>query len=202
MPRAFSSISFSDSVKTAQTRYGSRDQNQRFEYADDPRNTLTEREIRFIESRDSFYQASVSETGWPYVQHRGGPAGFLRVLDSHTIGYGDFKGNQQYISTGNINAHERIALILMDYPNRHRLKLWGRARIIHETEAPELIARLKMPDYHAQVERGIIIHIEAVDWNCTKHIIPRYTETEVARIMAPIIEENRQLREQSGATDT
>lgn len=196
MPRAFASISFTDSVKAAQSRYGSRDRNRGFELADDPRNELTEQDAEFIEARDSFYQASVSETGWPYVQHRGGPIGFLRVLDSRTIGYADFSGNKQYISVGNMNANDHIALILMDYPNRRRLKLWGRARIIHEIDAPKLIARLDVPGYRARVERGIVIHIEAIEWNCPQHITPRYTEAELEHVMAPLIEENRQLREQ------
>ncbi len=196
MPRAFSSISFTDSVKAAQNRYGSRDKNMGFEMAEDARNQLTEQNIEFIEARNSFYQASISETGWPYVQHRGGPEGFLRVLDEHSIGYADFGGNKQYISVGNMNANNHVMLILMDYPNRRRLKLWGSARIIHESEHSELIARLTMPDYQAPVERGIVIHIEAIDWNCQKHITPRYTETEMKHILDPLREENRLLQEQ------
>ena len=196
MPRAFSTIGFTESVKAAQSRYGSRERNIGFEISDDPRNELAEQDAEFIAARDSFFQSSVSETGWPYVQHRGGPAGFLRVLGKRTIGYADFSGNRQYISVGNLNANDRIALILMDYPNRRRLKLWGRVSIIHESDDPELIARLEMPGYSAPVERGIIIHLEAIDWNCQKHITPRYTEDELAHVMAPLIEENRQLHEQ------
>ena len=196
MPRAFARISFTDSVKAAQSRYGSRDNNLGFELAQDPRNELTEHDAEFIEARDSFYQASVSESGWPYVQHRGGPVGFVRVLDTRTIGYADFSGNKQYISVGNMNANERIALILMDYPNRRRLKLWGRAAIIHEIDDPALIARLEVTSYRARVERGVVIQIEAMDWNCPRHIIPRYTEAELEHVLAPLMEENRQLREQ------
>jgi uncharacterized protein len=140
--------------------------------------------------------ATISENGWPYVQHRGGPAGFLQVLDNRTIGFADFKGNRQYLSVGNLNANARISLILMDYPNRRRLKLWGTTRIVHEDEVPELIARLQITDYKARVERGIVIQIEAIEWNCPQHITPRYSEAEVDHVLQPLLEENKQLREQ------
>src|SRR6478609_5190233 len=130
MPSAFASISFTESVKAAQSLYGSRERNRLFELSEDPRNELGEFETEFIEARDSFYQATVSENGWPYVQHRGGPVGFLKVLDSRTIGYADFRGNKQYLSVGNLNANPRVSLILMDYPNRLRLKLWGTVSIV------------------------------------------------------------------------
>lgn len=194
MPRAFADISFTPSVKAAQVRYGSRENNRGFELAEDPRNELQDHEIEFIASRDSFYQATVSESGWPYVQHRGGPAGFLRVLDARTIGYADFRGNRQYLSVGNLNANDRVSLILMDYANRRRLKLWGRARIVHEADAPELIAQLAVPGYRAQVERGVLIHIEAIDWNCLQHITPRFTQAEVNAAVAPLLAELNALR--------
>lgn len=194
MPRAFAEIAFTPSVRAAQTLYGSRDSNRGFELAEDPRNTLQEHDAAFIEARDSFYQATVGENGWPYVQHRGGPTGFLRVLDERTIGYADFRGNAQYLSVGNLNAEPRIALILMDYGSRRRMKLWGRARLVHEIDDPALIARLEVPAYRARVERGVVIAIEAVEWNCPQHITPRFTETEVEKLLAPLIEENRQLR--------
>ena len=196
MPTAFATIAFTESVKTAQTRYGSRENNQRFEISDDPRNQLGEFEAEFIQARDSFYMATISENGWPYVQHRGGPAGFLQVIDDRTIGFADFKGNRQYLSVGNLNANARTSLILMDYPNRRRLKLWGTTRIIHEADEPELIKRLEIPDYKARVERGIVITIEAIEWNCPQHITPRYSEAEVDHVLQPLIEENKQLREQ------
>lgn len=195
MPNAFATISFTESVKAAQTRYGSRESNQHFELSNDPRNQLGEFEQAFIEKRDSFYMATISENGWPYVQHRGGPAGFIKVLDNRTIGFADFKGNRQYLSVGNLNANPRVSIILMDYPNRRRLKLWGTTRIIHEDEAPELIARLQMTDYRARVERGIVIQIEAIEWNCPQHITPRYSEAEVDHVLQPLLEENKQLRE-------
>ena len=194
MPKAFATISFTESVKAAQSLYGSRERNQAFELADDPRNELSEFEAEFIEARDSFYQATISENGWPYVQHRGGPAGFLRVLDKQTIGYADFSGNKQYLSVGNLNANPRISMILMDYANRRRLKLWGTVRIVHESEYPEIIARLEVPSYRARVERGIIIHIEAIEWNCPQHITRRYSQSELDRIVKPLIEEINLLR--------
>jgi len=196
MATAFADITFTSSVKAAQTRYGSREANSRFELADDLGFGLTEQEVEFIGERDSFYQATVSETGWPYVQHRGGPKGFLKVLDEHTLGFADFRGNRQYLSVGNLNANNRISLILMDYPNRRRLKIWGRVRIVHENEDPELIAQLQVPSYRARVERGIVIHIEACEWNCPQHITPRYSKTEVDQLLTPLLEEIQSLKEQ------
>lgn len=196
MPNAFATISFTDTVKAAQTRYGSRESNQRFEFSDDPRNTLGMLEIEFIAARDSFYMATLSESGWPYVQHRGGPPGFIKVLDARTLGFADFKGNRQYLSVGNLNANARVSLLLMDYPNRRRLKLWGIARIIHADDAPELLSSLSVADYRAKVERGMLIHIEAIDWNCPQHITPRYSEAEVDRLLQPLLAENQLLREQ------
>lgn len=202
MPNAFATISFTESVKAAQTRYGSRESNLGFELADDPRNELGEFEAEFISARDSFYQATISENGWPYVQHRGGPKGFLKVLDPRTIGFADFRGNRQYISVGNLNASPRISMILMDYPNRRRLKIWGTARVIHENEEPALIARLEVPSYRARVERGIVIQVEAIEWNCPQHITPRYTEAEMNEVLLPLLEENKQLKAKHAAPIT
>jgi uncharacterized protein len=186
MPHAYSSISFTDSVKNSQSRYGSREANQRFEKMDDVGYELGAREADFIEQRDSFYQASVSETGWPYVQHRGGPIGFVKVLDSKTIGYADFRGNRQYISVGNLQSDNRVSMIFMDYAHRQRLKLYGRVKIVDESEASELVAKLTVPEYRARVERGMIITVEAWDWNCPQHITPRFTEVEIAALEMPV----------------
>lgn len=194
MSRAFAEISFTPSVKAAQSLYGSREANLGFELADDPRHALTEPEMAFIAQRDSFYMASVSETGWPYVQHRGGPAGFIKVLDERTIGFADFKGNRQYISVGNINAEGHVSLILLDYPSRRRLKLWGNAQIVHEADDPKLISSLEDPSYRARIERGIIIRIEAIEWNCPQHITPRFTEREMEVLIAPVLAENQSLK--------
>jgi len=179
MARAFADITFTESVKAAQSLYGSRENNRGFELADDPRNSLSASEAEFIHARDSFYQATVGENGWPYVQHRGGAIGFIKVLDERTLGYADFRGNRQYISVGNINADERVSLIFMDYANQRRLKIWGRAKVIHEHENPNLIAQLEDPSYRARIERAVIIHVEAYEWNCPQHITRRYTEDEI-----------------------
>jgi uncharacterized protein len=196
MANNFATISFTDSVKAAQTRYGSREHNRRFELSEDPRNELGDFEVEFIESRDSFYMATISENGWPYVQHRGGPVGFVRVLDTHTIGFADFRGNRQYLSVGNLNANARTSLIFMDYPNRRRLKVWGITRIIHDQDEPELIARLIVPSYRARVERCMVIEIRAIEWNCPQHITPKYSEAEVDYAQQALQEENNRLREQ------
>jgi uncharacterized protein len=195
MARAFADITFTDSVRSAQTLYNSREFNKRFEDAKDPRNSLGPMDAEFIASRDSFYQASVGENGWPYVQHRGGPVGFLKVLDERTLGYADFSGNRQYISVGNFMADDRASLFLMDYANRRRLKIWGRASLVHQEQDPELIVALQDRDYGAPVERAVLIKIEALEWNCSKHITPRYTEQEVRKVLQPLIDENLQLKE-------
>lgn len=196
MARAFAEIAFTDSVKAAQSRYGTRKANAGFEFDTERRDCLGEHEIAFLAERDSFYLGSVGENGWPYIQHRGGPKGFLKVLDGKTIGFADFRGNRQYISVGNVNADDRVSLFLMDYPNRQRLKLWARAKIVHPDDDPALIARLELPGYRARIERGIIMTIEAVDWNCPQHITPRYTQKEVERLIAPLLEANRLLKAQ------
>jgi predicted pyridoxine 5'-phosphate oxidase superfamily flavin-nucleotide-binding protein len=163
---------------------------------------LTENEIGFIAQRDSFYMASVSENGWPYVQHRGGPPGFLRVLDDRTLAFADFRGNRQYISTGNLTADDRVALILVDYPGRQRLKVLAHVEIKDLAADPDLTAKLATPGYKAKAERAIMLHLEAFDWNCPQHITPRFTEAELAPALAPIRDriseleaENKVLRE-------
>jgi uncharacterized protein len=196
MARAFSEIAFTDSVKSIQTRYESRRAYSKFDLAEDRRDRLSEYEAEFLAERDSFYMATVGENGWPYVQHRGGPKGFLKVLDDKTIGFADFRGNKQYISVGNLNADDRVSLFFMDYPNRQRLKLWARARTVHEDEDAALVAQLAAPGYQAKVERGIIMTVEAVDWNCPQHITPRYSKDEVDSLVAPLLEEIQALKAQ------
>jgi predicted pyridoxine 5'-phosphate oxidase superfamily flavin-nucleotide-binding protein len=194
MARAFADIAFTPSVKAAQSRYGTRRANERRDNAKERGDELTEEESEFIKARDGFYQATVSETGWPYVQFRGGPQGFLKVIDSKTVGYADFRGNVQYVSVGNLNSDGRIALILMDYPNRRRLKIWGNARIVHESDEPAVLAALRVEGYEARVERAVIITVAAFDWNCPQHITPRFTEAEVKAAIAPLIAELESLR--------
>lgn len=194
MSRPFADISFTPHVQAAQERYGSRAQMSRLQSSGETGFTgLTEAEASFLGARDGFYQATVSETGWPYVQFRGGPAGFLRVLDEKTIGYADFRGNRQYLSVGNMTGNDRVALILMDYASRRRLKLWARAEILHHEDAPEVLERLQLPDYRARVERAVVLRVEATDWNCPQHITPRFTEADIDAAVAPLRDRLRYL---------
>ena len=194
MSRAYTDIAFTTAVRDMQTRMGSRANYAPLDFTEDRRDVLTEREAEFIEARDGFYQATVSETGWPYVQFRGGPAGFLKVLDAKTIGFADFRGNVQYISVGNLQGNDRISIILMDYANRRRLKLLGRVRLVSEAEDPALVAKLELPSYRARVERAFIITIEGYDWNCPQHITPRFTESEVQGAIEPLHTEIAELK--------
>jgi predicted pyridoxine 5'-phosphate oxidase superfamily flavin-nucleotide-binding protein len=191
MRHKYLEIASTPSVKTARAKYGSAKQYARLDGSLDPdapvaNDRLTDREIGFIAERDSFYIASVSETGWPYVQFRGGPPGFLRVLDERTLGYADFRGNRQYITTGNVARNDRVSLFLMDYANRRRLKMFGRVAATDADDDPELAAKLTLADYPAQVERAVLIKVQAFDWNCPQHITPRFTEAEIANALAPI----------------
>jgi len=194
MARSFADIAFTPAVRTFQTRMGSRRNYAPLDEIEDRGVVLTDREEEFIAARDGFYQATVGETGWPYVQFRGGPAGFLKVLDSKTIGYADFRGNVQYISAGNLSHDGRIALILMDYAQRRRLKLWGRVRLVDARDDAALVERLEVPSYRARVERAVIITVEAFDWNCPQHITPRYTDTEIEAATANLRGEVARLR--------
>ena len=141
---------------------------------------FTADEIAFVAARDSFYMASVSETGWPYVQHRGGPRGFLKTVDDRTLAFADYRGNRQYISTGNVLANDRVSLILVDYPNRARLKILANAEVIAPDADRGLAALVTVPDYKARIERIFRLRLRAFDWNCPQHITPRYTEEEFA----------------------
>jgi predicted pyridoxine 5'-phosphate oxidase superfamily flavin-nucleotide-binding protein len=180
MTHRFAAIAFTDAVQAAQTRYGSRAQNRRLTDRAGPNDALTDREAAFIAERDSFYLATVSETGWPYVQHRGGPKGFLKVIGPRTLAFSDFGGNRQFVSVGNAARNDRAALFLMDYPNRLRLKLLGRMQVYDLGDAPpELVFDVELPDYPARIERVMAIEVAAFDWNCPQHITPRFTAEEV-----------------------
>jgi hypothetical protein len=185
MGHKFAEIAFTPNVKRLQESKGSRRSYARLEQGEASHDVLGPDEAGYIAARNSFYMATVSETGWPYIQHRGGPAGFLRVLDGKTIGFADFRGNRQYVSVGNLASDDRVSLILMDYPNRLRLKILGRARLIG-LEDRDMLERLTLPDYKAAVERGVIIAIAAFDWNCPQHITPRYTRAEIEAATAPL----------------
>ncbi len=171
------------SVRAAQEQYfgGS----QHIEGAPE-RDALTDDETGFIQSRDSFYLATVNEDGWPYLQHRGGKAGFLRVIGPNTLAFADYRGNRQMLTTGNLAKSDRVALFLMDYPQRTRLKILGHARVEDAREHPELVMQFAEPAIHRIVERLFIIEVVAFDWNCPKYITPRYTTAEVAEEIAPL----------------
>lgn len=186
MSHRFADIAFTPTVKMVQEQQGSRGAYTRMEgFPEAMNHALTEAEAGFIAARNSFYMASVGETGWPYVQHRGGPTGFVRVLDKHTIGFADFRGNRQYVSVGNLMTDSRVSLFFMDYPNKTRLKMFGRVRLIGLDDQATL-ARLEQPDYRARVERGFLITVEGFDWNCPQHITERFTLEEVRAMTAPL----------------
>ena len=185
MAYGFLDIAATPSVKAAQAQNGSLDLWSDF-HGERAFDRFTDAEAAFIAGRDSFYMATVSETGWPYLQHRGGPPGFLKVLDEKTLGFADFRGNRQYISLGNLAADNRAALFLMDYPRRGRLKIFTRVEVRDLTADPDLAAKLSVPGYKAKVERALIFHLEAFDWNCSQHITPRFTEAEISQAVAPL----------------
>lgn len=186
MPHGFAEIAFTPTVKQVQEQLGSRPAYARMESDPESRNhLLSEREAGFIAARNSLYMATVSETGWPYIQHRGGPAGFVRVLDETTIGFADFRGNRQYVSVGNLMGDDRVSLFFMDYPNKTRLKLFGRAKIVDGDDAVTL-SRLEVPDYRARIERGFLIRVEGFDWNCPQHITERFTLEQIREMAEPL----------------
>lgn len=188
MSNKFYDITFTADVKAAQERYGSRRQYERMRAVGERNAVLSDAEIDFIERADGFYMATVNADGQPYIQFRGGKNGFLKVLDEKTIGFADFRGNLQYISVGNLSANKKVALFLMDYANRRRLKILASVEIKDAADAPELIEKLKVEDYEAKIERAVILHIEAFDWNCPQHITPRYTSEEIKQMVQPMNE--------------
>jgi len=201
MAHQYAKIAFTETVRKVQTEQNSRAGYANMDTGEDYNFVLSNVERDFISQRDSFYMASVSETDWPYVQHRGGPAGFLKVIDENTLGFADYKGNRQYVSTGNFRTNDRVSLILMDYPNRRRLKVVGHISQVDEADWTTL-ASLEDDHYRARVERGFIIKIAAFDWNCPQHITPRYNETEIIALIEPLEEKISQLEEQSTNIDS
>jgi len=179
MGNRFAEIAFTPAVQEQQEAYGSRASYTRVLEGEPFNDRLSPNETEFIAARDGFYLASVSETGWPYVQFRGGAPGFLRVLDERTLGWADFRGNRQYVSVGNAAGNDRGAMILMDYANRRRLKILGRVEIRKVSADADLAARLAVPGYEAVVERAALVHVAGFDWNCPQHITPRFTLNEV-----------------------
>jgi predicted pyridoxine 5'-phosphate oxidase superfamily flavin-nucleotide-binding protein len=181
----FLDIASTPSVRAAQAANGSREMWERFK-GHRTFDRFTDNEVAFIAARDNFFMATVSESGWPYVQHRGGPPGFLKVLDEKTIGFADFRGNLQYISVGNIAADDRAALILVDYPNRARLKILAHVEVRNIEDDTELAARLALPGYKGKLERAFLLHLETFDWNCPQHITPRFTIEEIEAALSPL----------------
>jgi predicted pyridoxine 5'-phosphate oxidase superfamily flavin-nucleotide-binding protein len=200
MAYKFLDIASTPSVREAQSANGSRDMWEHFK-GHRAFDRFTENEAAFIAARDSFYLATVSESGWPYVQHRGGPLGFLKVLDEKTLGFADFRGNLQYITLGNVAADDRVALILMDYPNRARLKILAHMEVRDLAAESDLAARLELPGYRGKPERAFLLRLETFDWNCPQHVAPRFTAEEVQVSVSQLLvriaaleAENEQLR--------
>lgn len=180
----FASLAFTDEIKALQEKYGSRHNYERVE----KRNVisgLTENEVEFIEHQDSLYLASFGENGYPYIQHRGGPTGFVKVLDNSTLGFIDFSGNKQFISIGNLATNKNVAVIMVDYASRSRLKIYAKATVVELNDQPDLLTKLALKDYAYKPERMIVVKIEAYDWNCPQHITPRYTAGEIEEAFAP-----------------
>jgi hypothetical protein len=187
MTHRFADIAFTDAVKAAQARNGSRAQNERMAERAGPNDALGAREAEFVAARDSFYLATVGESGWPYVQHRGGPPGFLKVIDPHTLAFADFGGNRQFVSVGNVAANDRVALFMVDYAHQVRLKLLGRMQMYDLGEAPpEIVFEVELPGYAARIERVAVIEVAAYDWNCPQHITVRFTAAEVSAAVQPL----------------
>jgi len=183
MAKNFAALAFTDAVKVMQEKAGSRTSYARMElqtYVDG----LTENEVGFIAQRDSFYIASIGENNFPYIQHRGGPKGFVKVLDAKRIGFIDFRGNMQYISVGNIATNNNVALIMVDYPSKTRLKILAKAEVVELKDNPSLYDLLDLTEYKFKPERMIVLNIEAYDWNCPQHITPRYTLEEITEAFA------------------
>ena len=177
MSEYISDIAFSPSVKDYQEKEGSRYGYQKVAQSRDWQNSITDQLRSFVASRDSFYIATVNKEGQPYIQHRGGPKGFLKVLDDHTLGFAEYSGNRQYISAGNLQDSNKVSLFLMDYPTRSRIKIWGEAKIIKKED--KLMNQLKDKDYSAVIERAMIIKLKAWDVNCPQHIQQRFTREEL-----------------------
>lgn len=197
MAPKFTQIAFTPTVKAIQDQYGSRQMYERMEARGPDNDTLEPRIAEFIRERDSFYMGTSNSNGWPYIQFRGGPVGFLKVLDKKTLGFADFGGNCQYLSIGNLADDNRIFLFLMDYANRRRLKIWGRATV--EYDRPDLIEQLRVPGYPADPQRAILIHVEAWDWNCPQHIPRKFSEEHVTSMIEPLRARIQELEAQLAA---
>jgi predicted pyridoxine 5'-phosphate oxidase superfamily flavin-nucleotide-binding protein len=197
MTKSFGSLVFTPVVKSLQERYGSRRQYARMEQFGGSPDGFGPDEQEYLRERDTFFMASIGATGWPYVQHRGGPKGLLKVIDAQTIAFADFLGNKQYVSTGNLMTDNRVALIFVDFPRQLRMKVLGRVEILDGEKMKEWLAKVRDPEYNATTERVYVIHVEAFDWNCSQHIIPRFTEEEIREALAPIEKQMQELQEEN-----
>jgi uncharacterized protein len=198
MSYGFLDIAITPSVRAAQAELGA-DRLWRNFKGHREFDRFTENEVAFIAERDSFYLASVSETGWPYVQHRGGPPGFLKVVDDKTLAFADYRGNRQYISIGNLAANDRACLFLMDYPGRGRLKIYAHVEKVALDADPALTELVTDVAYKAKIERILRLRLETFDWNCSQHITPRFTEQQVAEAVHPLRERLAQLEADNAA---
>ena len=196
---SFGSLVFTPMVKKLQERYGSRKQYERMQNSGPAQDRLTESEIEFLAQRDSFYMATSGATGWPYIQHRGGIKGFLKVIDDRTLAFGDLRGNKQYISTGNLLTDDRVAVIMVDYPRQARLKILGRIEILEGEKAEGWLDKVRIPGEKTPIERVFVVHVEAYDWNCPQHITPRYSVEELREGMKDV-EKRIQALEQENAS--
>ncbi len=194
MPRKFGEIAFTPEVKAAQEQRGSRQTYEKYIANGPDGDTITSKIAEFIAQRDGFYLGTVSSNGYPYIQFRGGSPGFLKVLDEKTLGFADFSGNVQYITVGNLSGNDKAFLFLMDYRHRKRIKIWGRAEFVEGDT--NLIERLHVPGYPAEIERAILFHVEAISENCPQHIPIRYSQAEVEQMMAPLRDRITQLEQQ------
>ncbi|ALH82971.1 pyridoxamine 5'-phosphate oxidase family protein [Sphingopyxis macrogoltabida] len=200
MARNYLHTIFTDAARAMQQQQGSRAAYARMELgADGTPDPIGPREAEFITARDSFYMASVTADGWPYMQHRGGPAGFLRHIEGNRIGFADYRGNRQYISAANLAGDDRVSLFLMDYPNRARLKLLGHARTVELADDPALVTSLMPAGYQATPERAFLIDVVGWEWNCSQHITPRFTEDQISAAVRPMAAELNQLRAEVAA---
>ena len=179
MSQSVGEVMFGEASKRLQECAGSRARYERLAAIGQRTDGLGEFEAEFLAERDWIYMATVTADGWPYIQHRGGPKGFLRVLDPDRLAFADYAGNKQYISAGNFETNDRVALFLMSYPEQARLKVIGHARVVELGTDPVLEARVAVPGYRAKVERVVVIAVVAFDWNCSQHIERRWTAGEL-----------------------
>jgi len=194
MPRKFGDIAFTPEVKAAQEQRGSRQTYEKYVANGPDNSTITPKIAEFIAQLDGFYLGTVSSNGYPYIQFRGGSPGFLKILDEKTLGFADFFGNVQYITVGNLSGNDKAFLFLMDYRHRKRIKIWGRAEFVEGDT--DLVERLQVSGYAAEIERAILFHVEAISENCPQHIPIRYSEAEVEQMVAPLRDYIAQLEQQ------